>query len=136
MLLRCAPAIISASVRPRASMQVPHSRICPLPAIGHQRHGDAGLWLALDEGEGKAKAVVAPLGAVGRVIQNEQDLHGVYSSLLGAPTTPERKGTRHRCNRPRKSEDVGDATQPPSPKAVDPSKRGVPAVQGAIRLRD
>jgi len=51
--------------------------------------GDAGPWLALDEGEGKAKAVVAPLGAVGRVIQDEQDLHGV---LLFATWSPDHTG--------------------------------------------
>ena len=32
MLLRLAPGMISVSVRPRASMQVLHSRTCPLPA--------------------------------------------------------------------------------------------------------
>lgn len=31
MLLRRAPATISSSARPRASMQAPHRRICPLP---------------------------------------------------------------------------------------------------------
>ena len=33
IVLRLASAMTSASVRPRASMQVPHSKICPLPAI-------------------------------------------------------------------------------------------------------
>ncbi len=69
-------AWIGVPVRPRASMQVPHSKICPLPAdtpqhaldiivavgdllaglrchnrIGHEEHGNGGRWLALGERE-------------------------------------------------------------------------------------
>ena len=43
--------------------------------VGHQEHRDGDRGIFLDESEGEAQAVVAPLGAVGRVVEDEQDVH-------------------------------------------------------------
>ena len=102
MVLRLMPLSTSASVSPRASMQVPQSRTCPLPArtpfsmratfrrllarlrghycVSHQedRYGDR--WIALGKSECDAQAIIGPLAAVGRIVQYQQNLHGCFLS--------------------------------------------------------
>lgn len=76
-------------------MQVRHNRICPFPGlarqhahdiliavgrllaslrghdrIDHQKHSDADPGLTLDQGKCKTQTIVAPLGAIGPVIQH------------------------------------------------------------------
>src|SRR5579864_3121168 len=60
---------------------------CRNHGIGHQEHGDGGCGFVLDERERQAQAIVAPLGAVGWVIQDEQDLHWRSLRMLAHAST-------------------------------------------------
>jgi hypothetical protein len=44
--------------------------------VGHQEHGQADPRLGDDERLGETERVVEALGAVGRIVEDEQDFHG------------------------------------------------------------